>query len=94
MKSSKVRMLVLTAIAASPLAAAPAFAHGNYSGGWHLWNHFVEWCGSGGDSPGDGGDGGNGGGTPLPSSGALGLVFVGLGSALLFARRRQPVRNQ
>jgi hypothetical protein len=82
-------MLVLTAIAASPLAAAPAFARGDSGEGWNLWNHFVEWCGTGG-----GNHGGHGGGTPLPGPGALGLVFVGLGTAVLFARRRQPVRNQ
>ena len=81
-------MLMLTAIVASPLASAPAFATGDGGQGWNLWQRFVEWCQTGG------GHGGHGGGTPLPGPGALGLVVVGLGTAVILARRRQPVRNQ
>ncbi len=84
-------MLMLTAIAVSPLASAPALAEGDGGRGWNLWQRFVEWCQTGGHN---GGYGGHGGGTPLPSPGALGLVVVGLGTAVVFARRRQPVRNQ
>jgi hypothetical protein len=90
-KSSKLRMLMLTAIAVSPLASAPAFAQGDGGRGWTLWQRFVAWYQTGGGS---GGYGGHGGGTPLPSPGALGLVVVGLGTAVVLARRRQPVRVQ
>jgi hypothetical protein len=78
-------MLLLTAIAAGPLAAAPALARGDGGHGWNPWNDFVEWCGTGGGDQGDG----DGGGTPLPGPGALGLVLLGLGTAVAFARRRQ-----
>ena len=84
-------MFVLTAIVASPLASAPALAEGDSGRGWTLWQRFVEWCQTGG---GNTGYGGHGGSTPLPSPGALGLVVVGLGTAVVLARRRQPVRNQ
>ncbi len=98
MKSSSLRMLMLTAIVASPLASAPAFAQGDGGRGWNLWQRFVEWCttGDGNYGGGDGnyGGGGHGGGTPLPNEGALGLVVLGLGTAVVLARRRQPVRNQ
>lgn len=90
-KSSSLRMLMLTAIVASPLASAPAFAQGDGGRGWNLWQRFVEWCTTG---DGNYGGGGHGGGTPLPNEGALGLVVLGLGTAVVLARRRQPVRNQ
>jgi hypothetical protein len=84
MKSSKLRLLMLTLIAAGPLASAPALAAGDQGGLLNFWSQLIQWLqGSHGSS------GTSGGGTSLPGPGALGLVVIGLGTGMVVARRRK-----
>lgn len=75
-------MLMLSLIAAGPLASAPALAQGHGVNLWNWWNQFVQWCQTNTPRPGPGTH------TPLPGPGMLGLVVVGLGTGIVLARRR------
>lgn len=85
MKPPKLRMLMLTLIAAGPLASTPALASGNQGSFWSNWNQILQWINSNYGTSG----GSSGTGTSLPGPGALGLVVIGLGTGIIVARRKK-----